>query len=147
MVPQLLLIMMGLPRSGKTTWAKAEAHVLNAVIVSPDCIRLSLHGKPYIHSMEPYVWSIARTMVESLFHAGHEAVILDATMTTKRARDKWEDMDPVWHYIDTPCRTCVERAMGTDSKYLVPVIEDMAKHFEPLGDGEFTYNTDYGKPI
>jgi predicted kinase len=70
-----LIMTVGLPRSGKSTWAIAQGHP----VVCPDAIRLALHGQPFIATAEPVVWATAKLMVASLFEAGHGVVILDAT--------------------------------------------------------------------
>ena len=82
-----LHITVGLPQSGKSTWCKREGHL---PVVNPDSIRLALHGMPFISEAEPFVWAIAKVMVKALFLAGHNNVIVDATNTTKKARDKWK---------------------------------------------------------
>ena len=85
-IRKTLIAMVGLPRSGKSTWAKKAGHP----IVSPDAIRLALHGQRFISEAEPFVWAIAKAMVRALFLAGHSAVILDATNNTRKRRDEWK---------------------------------------------------------
>lgn len=51
-----LVLMVGLPRSGKSTIARSG----RVPIVSPDAIRLALHGQPFIASAEPTVWATAK---------------------------------------------------------------------------------------
>lgn len=80
-----LLMTVGLPRSGKSTWARKQFGV---PIVNPDSIRLAMHGHQFIKSAEPFVWATASTMVEALFLAGHPTVILDATNVTRATRLK-----------------------------------------------------------
>lgn len=77
---------VGLPQSGKSTWAKAQGYP----IVNPDSIRLAIHGQPFIKEAEPFVWATAKYMVRSLFLAGHDVVILDATNITRKRRDEWK---------------------------------------------------------
>ncbi len=49
---QTLILMVGLPRSGKTTRARQIDHP----IVNPDSIRLALHAPhPFLKGMEPFV--------------------------------------------------------------------------------------------
>lgn len=67
-----LLVTVGLPRSGKSTWAKQQG----APVVNPDAIRLALHGQAFLQEAEPLVWVMAKYMVEALFLAGHSTVIL-----------------------------------------------------------------------
>src|SRR5688500_7348676 len=49
-----LVVVCGLPRSGKTTYARTR----NEPIVSPDAIRLALHGERFNELSEPFVWAI-----------------------------------------------------------------------------------------
>ncbi len=88
--------------------------------------------------MEPYVWAIAKTMVQSLFRAGHDKIILDATNLTSLRRAQWNS--PEWKVVykefDTERQECIERAMLTHQEYLIPVIHRMHKSREPLSEFE-----------
>lgn len=129
-----LHMMVGLPRSGKSTIAKT----LGFPIVEPDAIRQALHGTHWREQSEPMVWGIADTMVRALFLAGHNDVVLDAVNHTRGRRAIWESTDWIvkYHLIDTPAETCVSRAKQTGQEYLIPVIYRMAAQFEPLGNCE-----------
>jgi predicted kinase len=124
-----LLMTVGLPRSGKTSWAKAQGHP----IVNPDSIRLALHGQRFLKEAEPMVWVMAKYMVASLFLAGHNTVILDATNTTMARRDEWIDkrwvreMIPMYAGKDA----CIERARALGDDDIIPIIEKMDAQFEP----------------
>ncbi len=127
-----LICTSGLPRSGKSTWAKEQG----VPIVNPDAIRLALHGQRFSAQAEPFVWAIAKTMVHSLFIAGCPVVILDATIGTRKRRAEWKSKDwkTCFQIIDTPKDECLRRAEGDDE--IRPVIERMAAEWEPLGDDE-----------
>ena len=129
-----LVMTVGLPRSGKSTWAKGDG----APIVSPDAIRLALHGKAYISQAEPYVWAIARTMVASLFEAGHDKVILDACNNTRKRRDEWRSgrWRRLFSDFHVSSAICIERAKHDGRDDLVSVIERMAEQREPLQEDE-----------
>lgn len=118
-----LLMTVGLPRSGKSTWALKQGYP----IVNPDSIRLAIHGQPFIIESEPLVWVIAKYMVNALFIAGHDIVILDATNTTKARRDEWKSKK--WNrkimVFNTSCNVCVKRAKKTNTTYLIPIINSM----------------------
>jgi len=120
-----LILTVGLPRSGKSTWARKQGHP----IVNPDSIRLALYGQPFIEETESMVWVIARYMVRALFLAGHDIVILDATNITRERRDFWESED--WncsnYYFKTSIRACIERAVKDNREDLIPIIKKMAK--------------------
>ena len=121
-----LHMMVGLPRSGKSTRARELHKEHGWPIVCPDSIRLALHGQAYRQETEPMVWAVAKTMVRSLFGAGHDGVILDATNTTGHRRREWtrEEWDYKYHCIKTPMEECLQRPGG---KELEPVIKRMNK--------------------
>lgn len=133
-IRKTLIALVGLPRSGKSTWAKKAGHP----IVSPDAIRLAIHGQRFIAESEPFVWAVAKAMVRSLFLAGHAAVILDATNNTRKRRDEWKskDWEMVFKVISTPDSVCLERAIAEGDEYIVDVIKRMSAEHEPLGDDE-----------
>lgn len=123
-----LIRTVGLPRSGKSTWAKTTGFP----IVNPDAIRLALHGRAFFEMAEPLVWAIAKIMVHALFLAGHETVILDATNTTKKRRDEWDlkGISTQDKIFDTLPKECVRRALAGGREDLVPVIQRMAQQWD-----------------
>ncbi len=127
---------MGVPRSGKSTWVKTCLET--TPVVSPDSIRLSMHGHEFIAAAEAFVWATATLMVKSLFEVGHHTVILDSTNTTKDRRVFWESKD--WnreiHVFETPVETCLERAIATEKPFLVPVINRMSDGWQRVGNDE-----------
>lgn len=133
-VMKTLILTVGLPRSGKSTWAKKQ----NVPIVNPDSIRYALHGERFLSDAEPMVWVIAKYMVKSLFLAGHDVVILDATNTTKARRDEWKSKSWVREFmvVGTTKEVCIERANSENDAYIIPIIEKMAAQFESIADEE-----------
>jgi tRNA uridine 5-carbamoylmethylation protein Kti12 len=137
----LLICMMGLPRSGKTTIVKELRKKYNAPVVRRDDIRLALHNQRYQAVAEPFVKAISDVMIRSLFLSGHEVVICDETNYSRATRDyhkssKWKT---VFYHVPTDVKTCQERAIATDQPDLVPVIQAMWDRYEPLGDDEERY--------
>lgn len=138
----LLIAMMGLPRSGKSTKVNNLSLDLGAPIVRKDAIRLALHGKAYIDLAEPMVKAISLIMVRSLFRAGHEVVIADETHYSRAARDFMRDdkeWDTKFYYVQTTPEVCKERAIKTGQEYLLPVIDEMVSRYEPLSPDEAVY--------
>ncbi len=125
-----LILTVGLPRSGKTTWSRQQG----LPIVNPDSIRLALHGQRFEALAEPFVWAIAHVMVYALFLAGHHTVILDATNTTQKRRDEWTSKlwNVAFKVIDTPADECIRRAIALSDCSIIPIIEKMRDQFEPL---------------
>jgi predicted kinase len=122
-----LVLTIGLPRSGKSTWARQQG----VPIVNPDAIRLAIHGQPFVPSAEPLVWVTAKIMTRSLFGAGHDVVILDATNLSRQRREEWYSDDWVVQMKPflVPPDVCVRRAVASDRLDLVPVIERMSVDF------------------
>jgi predicted kinase len=131
----ILTLTVGLPRSGKSTWAKNQ----QVPVVNPDSIRLAIHGQPYRQESEPLVWATARIMVEALFRAGHTQVILDATNLVKDRRKEWKS--PLWvrKYLvfPTDADICKQRAKEGGRDYLIQVIDKMKDVWEPLDDDDW----------
>lgn len=127
-----LICMVGLPRSGKSTWAKQQPWP----IVNPDSIRLAMHGQAFAPQAERLVWAAAHLMVGALFLAGHEKVILDATNITRKLRAEWfsRKFRTTFKWISTHREVCIIRAR--DTNFPVDVIERMHFQWEPLGPDE-----------
>ena len=131
-----LIMPIGLPRSGKSTWARGSG----LPIVCPDSIRLAIHGKPFDQAYEKEVWKVARIMVEALFISGHSSVILDATNLSKKNREAW--IDDRWTrsyqlFTGVSKSVCKERALATNQEYLIPVIDRMVANYKPLDEDDF----------
>lgn len=130
-----LILTVGLPCSGKTTWAKQQqGHGIQ--IVNPDAIRLAIHGQPFIPDAEPLVWTHAQYQIASAFHYGISTVILDACAHKRANREKWLKIFPdkqilFKHFYEFP-QVCKQRAIVSNKQYLIPVIEKMSTEFEFL---------------
>jgi len=140
--PQPMLIaMMGLPRSGKSTIATKLGLELGAPIVCKDTIRLAMHGQRYVAAAEDYVRAVAKTMIKALFLRGHAVVIADETHYSKAAREAIKD--PMWAVrwfpVQTPADVCSQRALETGQPDLVEVINEMSMRYEPLEDSDLVY--------
>lgn len=125
-----LHLMVGLPRSGKST----EAKKLGFPIVEPDAIRRVLYEKPFDEENEMLVWGLAKTMVRALFEAGHKDVILDACNHNHSRRRIWysEEWILEYHIVKASKEECIKRAKELKQDYLVEVIERIASNYEPL---------------
>lgn len=129
-----MILMIGLPLSGKSNYAKRLQKEDGYTIVCPDTIRLALHGQQFEPLSEPFVWAIAQTMVRTLLKDGHR-VVIDATNTTKERRKMWVniakelDVTICGYWIATSKEECIRRnneIKRLDNK----IIERMDSQFE-----------------
>ena len=126
-----LILTVGLPRSGKSTYLRNKG----IPTVCPDEVRKYLGCFPFVAEKEADVWRIVRCMVYSLFASGAREVALDATNMTIKRRKEWRDPDTwVREFVvfNTPREVCIDRALQNDQVYLVEVINRMAEQYEPL---------------
>lgn len=127
-----LTMTVGLPQSGKSTWARKQG----CPIVNPDSIRLALHGQAFIPQAEKMVWAIAGYMVDALFLAGHEQVIIDATNVTEKRRAEWTNhkypvpVEVVARMFFESPTVCIDRALSNGRPDLVPVIQRMQQEWD-----------------
>jgi predicted kinase len=123
-----VIVTVGLPHSGKSTWAKKQ----NVPIVNRDAIRLAVHGQPYIQEVEDFITLIEEYMVNSLFLAGNETIIIDATHATQSRRDRWisDKWQTSFRHFPTSKTECIARARANNREDLIPIIESMAKKID-----------------
>lgn len=141
----LLILTSGLPRSGKSTWARQQH---GAVVVDVDMVRLALYARPFIVEMEEIVWTFARTMVKTHALTGVTAIILVSCMGRRRYRQPWLMGDlwtPVVVEFPVSVSVCCDRARRDERLDLLPVITRMAEDWEFVVEDEdvcrFTHET------
>ncbi len=124
------------PRAGKSTyctqWVRFFGESVDCgdpgycprTIVCADEIRLAMHKQRYNRAAEPMVFAVKNFMIKALIGRGMN-VIVDGTHTTETSiRRLLEiDLDAVPHLIETPKDVCLERAVQTDQRDLIPHIE------------------------
>jgi predicted kinase len=125
-MPGKLTLTIGLPGSGKSTWAKAQK---DAQRMERDMIRYALTGDRRDHSREGEVTRLHREGVRSMLDAGMHVIVSDTNLRA-RYRKQWRtlaeevgaDYDEV-SFMDVPVETCIERdALRPD-----PVGQDIIK--------------------
>jgi len=128
------LILVGLPRGGKSTWARKQG----LPIVDPDGLRMVLGGKKHCPEHDKEVWRIAPIMLAALFEAGHDKVIVDSTSLTRARRMLFAS--PNWKQTFimhlTPLKTCEENCRRLGQEEIIPHLARKAEGFEPISQEE-----------
>jgi len=136
-----IILMVGLPRSGKSTWIKTNQN--NHVVVSPDRIRKVVFGTQFFLPVEPFVWATAKSMARLLLEQG-KSIIVDATNLSQGERWQWQGIADEYNadircvVFETPIEECLRRneTCPIDEKVPVEVIERMnCNYFPPVNDG------------
>jgi predicted kinase len=134
-----LVLTVGLPLSGKSTWA-AQTGV---PVVNRDSIRLAIHGPiQFIKKIEDFVSQMEEWIVEALILSGSGNIIIDATHLRLSYWNRWAafaaDMEEQ-HGFTIVIRykkffvsevELYRRARVSEREHLIPVIGRMAKYIE-----------------
>lgn len=87
-----LIITRGLPRSGKTTWAKEfVAKSGNAVRINRDDLRAMLHNGKWSHRNEEVTMAVQKAMVLAALKAG-KVVVVDDTNLGDFHKERWANI-------------------------------------------------------
>lgn len=128
----MLFITVGLPGSGKSTYARANFRH----IVSPDRIRAREFGVEFEPEVERAVWRRARSRTRDLLEAGC-VVCFDATSVSRHrrrslivlAREAGAPAAAIW--LDVPAEVAWARNAERERKVPRAAFVGMARAFEP----------------
>lgn len=104
-------MLVGLPGSGKSTWAAQQ----DAGVLSSDAVRALLTGSAENQNVNPLVFETLRFLLTMRVRAGAAMTIIDATSLTAAERLAWVrfaaslgcSAEAV--FFDTPAKTCQAR--------------------------------------
>ena len=136
MSKNVLIVMCGLPASGKSTYSQwlAESGVFRRVC--PDLIRKAFYGDENIQGNGKQVFEYAYNDIKGYGRMG-ENVVFDATNTNaQRRKELIKEMRPYFDIIickwfSTPFATCVTRNEERERQVPFDVIKRMALYFQP----------------
>lgn len=138
-----LIIMVGLPGSGKSTYATKYTTQDRTTLVSTDEIRRELYGNPETQGNAQEVFNEAYRRIEIALRAG-DTVVFDATNLKARNRryliNKYRPIADtiIAEYINTPIDECIMRDELRSRTVGYEVIQRMARGMtEPRLDEGF----------
>ena len=134
-----LILLVGIPGSGKTTYAKKyiEEHLhRNTIHLSSDKIREELWGNEATQGDNNKVFSLMQSRAIEALNNGFD-VIYDATNITRKDRSYIIALCPKFvkieaHIIWAPIETCIERDAARERTVGKAVIDKMLKKFHPV---------------
>lgn len=135
MIKPTLIILCGIPGSGKTAYAKSYIeHNCNTVHLSSDAIRKELYGDESIQGNPVDVFSLMKKRAIDALNNGCN-VIYDATNITRKDRASIIDVCPKFakiecHVIWAPIEVCIEIDSKRERTVGKEVIDRMLKRFQ-----------------
>ena len=130
-----LILLVGIPGSGKTTYANTYMECTpNVIHLSSDAIRKELYGDENIQGNPAEVFSLMQKRAIKALNDGDD-VVYDATNITRKDRASIIKICPQFvkieaHIIWTPIETCIKQDASRDRTVGKEVIDRMLKRFQ-----------------
>lgn len=130
-----LILLCGIPGSGKTTYAEKYINEHdNTIHISSDKIREELWGNESIQGDNNEVFSLMQSRAIEALNNG-QSVVYDSTAVTRRDRSYIISLCPKFakiecHIIWAPIETCIERDATRERIVGKEVIDKMLKRFQ-----------------
>ena len=130
-----LILLVGIPGSGKTTYAKNYIEQnANTIHLSSDTIRAELYGDESIQGDPSEVFSLMQKRAIEALNNGCN-VIYDATNITRKDRASIINLCPKFVMIEcriiwAPIETCIERDFTRERTVGKEIIDRMLKRFQ-----------------
>lgn len=129
-----LIIMQGLPASGKSTKAKELVSDTSGVRINRDLLREMMHFSVYSSDNEIQVINVEKVLAEEFLDIGID-VIIDDTNLKKNTVDMWTAFAYLHHVsivfirMDTPLEECIRRDALRSNPVGEEVIRKMHEEF------------------
>lgn len=107
----VIVVLVGLPGSGKSTWAARQAYAT----LSSDALRGLLVDDPTNQNIHRRVFATLRALLKQRIELGRPVTYVDATNLTRRDRRAYIKMADLYDceveavFFDVPVAVCLER--------------------------------------
>jgi predicted kinase len=133
----VLTIMVGLPRSGKSTYVEKNKKELDMVL-SADEFRYLVYNQKFWQEGEPLMWSIRDIAFKWLLNHKRNIIIDECNLNTSIRRKSITLAKEHGYFIrgihvTTSCENCLAR---TGDEKLLEAIVRMNKHYSPIFEEE-----------
>lgn len=141
----VLIVLCGLPASGKSTYAEMLAESGQFCRVCPDLIRKELYGDENIQGNGKKVFEIAFNAIQRLGKQNFNAVFDATNINADRRKKLVEEMRPyfdilILKWFSTPMEKCVERNIHRERQVPLEVLVRMWDNFqEPTKEEGWDY--------
>ena len=143
------MVLIGLPGSGKSTWARRQG----VAVLSSDDLRFTLADNETDQTIHGEVFATIRYLLRRRLELNRPLTFVDATHLTRRERRPYINMARLYEcdteavFFDTSLETC--KARNANRHRVVPdaVIEAMsARLVPPTVEEGFSFVTVYSEP-
>lgn len=130
-----VILTVGLPASGKTTWAKEyQKENPNTVLVNKDELRSMLHSGIHSKGREAFVLAVRDFIIKKAVDEGHDVIVHDTNLHSKHKNQIWKvvaDKATVEtkDFTDVPVEECIKRDAGRAGMVGSKVIKQMYRQY------------------